>query len=100
VSDVAVGKMGYGLVAECIASGVALLWPRRTGFREDQIVERDGPQFLRMRELPLDDFHAGRWTEHLRAAASLPAPPEKMRIDGAERIAEKLVDLVTESGTK
>jgi hypothetical protein len=50
--DVVLGKMGYGLVAECVASGTALLWPRRTGFREDEVTERDGPRFMRMRELP------------------------------------------------
>ena len=31
VCDVVVGKMGYGLVAECIASGVALLWRAPVG---------------------------------------------------------------------
>ena len=82
--NVVVGKMGYGLVAECIASGVALLWPRRTGFREDEVTERDGPRVMRMLELPRADFEAGRWAEHLLAAAGLPPPPEAMRTDGAE----------------
>lgn len=85
--DVVVGKMGYGLVAECIASGTALLWPRRTGFREDQVTERDGPAVMRMRELPTADFRAGRWAEHVRAAALLPKPPKSMRTDGAEACA-------------
>lgn len=85
--DVVVGKMGYGLVAECIASGTALLWPRRTGFREDDVVERDGPRVMRMRELPLPDFQAGRWAEDIKAAAALPAPPDTMRTDGAETCA-------------
>ncbi|HEX8913894.1 MAG TPA: hypothetical protein VF796_16210, partial [Humisphaera sp.] len=92
--DVVVGKMGYGLVAECIASGVALLWPRRTGFREDEVVERDGPAVMRMRELPLADFHAGRWAEHARAAAALPQPPMVMRADGAEVCADWIAENV------
>jgi L-arabinokinase len=82
--DAVVGKMGYGLVAECIVSGVALVWPRRAGFREDEVTERDGPRVMRMRELPAADFRAGRWAEHLRAAVALPGPPEVMRADGAE----------------
>ena len=84
VCDVVVGKMGYGLIAECITSGVALLWPRRFGFREDQVVERDGPAVMRMRELPLKDFHAGRWADHIRAASETPRPLQEMRTDGAE----------------
>jgi hypothetical protein len=84
VCDVVIGKMGYGLVADCIASGVALLWPRRIGFREDEVVEREGPRVMRMRELPDGDFHAGRWGPHLCEAMALPPPPETMRSDGAE----------------
>lgn len=93
ICEVAVGKLGYGLVAECIASGVALLWPRRTGFREDAVVEREGPQFLRMREMPREDFHAGRWGGHLRAAVALPPPPKRMPTDGAEQCAAKIAEL-------
>lgn len=88
ICDVVVGKMGYGLIAECIASGATLLWPRRSGFREDQVVEREGPQVMRMRELPLADFYAGRWNDHVRAAAALPPPPVTIRTDGAEVCAE------------
>lgn len=91
VCEVVVGKMGYGLIAECIASGVALLWPRRSGFREDEIVERDGPAVLRMREIPLDAFHAGDWAPHLRAAAALP-PAEPIRTDGAKVCARWILD--------
>lgn len=94
--DVVVGKMGYGLNAECIVSGVALLWTRRTGFREDEVMERDGPQVMRMRELPLVDFHAGRWAEHIRAAANLSKPPVVMRADGAEVCAKWIARVLSE----
>ena len=90
--DVVVGKLGYGLVAECIASGIALLWPRRTGFREDEITECHGPAVMRMRELPTADFHAGRWAEHVRAAAALPKPAEAMRTDGADACARWIAE--------
>jgi UDP:flavonoid glycosyltransferase YjiC (YdhE family) len=93
VTDVAVGKLGYGLVAECIASGVSLLWPRRTGFREDVVVEREGPRVMRLHELPLADFHEGRWAEHLRTAAALPPPPQKMPTNGAEVCARRIAEL-------
>jgi len=95
ICDVVVGKMGYGLIAECIVSGVALLWPRRTGFREDEIVERQGPSVMRMAELPLDDFEAGRWADHIRAAAALPSPSQVMPANGAAVCARHIADFCT-----
>ena len=84
VSDAAVSKLGYGTVAECIASNTALLWPPRTGFREDDVVSRDAPRYLRMRPISRHDFETGSWGAGLRRLLSSSAPPETMRIDGAE----------------
>jgi hypothetical protein len=68
--------VGYGILADCIACGVALLYPPRQGFREDEISLRECPRYLRMRELPPEDFHGGRWDEHLRSLLAQPTPPE------------------------
>jgi L-arabinokinase len=88
VSDAAVSKLGYGTVAECIASDTALLWPPRAGFREDEVVSREGPRYLRMRPISREDFEAGNWGAGLRELVGWPAPPEAMRTDGAEVCAE------------
>jgi UDP:flavonoid glycosyltransferase YjiC (YdhE family) len=83
VSDVVVSKLGYGMIADCIAAGTRLVWPRRVGFREDEVTEAQAPRFLRMGELPVESFHAGRWLETLDRVMALPAPPERMPLDGA-----------------
>ncbi len=70
VSDVVVSKLGYGIAADCLAARVGILWPRRTGFVEDPLTERAIQQFVRSRELPLDDYHAGNWGPHLRLLSS------------------------------
>ena len=83
ISDAVLSKLGYGIVSDSIAAQKALLWPRRTGFREDDVVEADGPRFLRMREIAREDFHRGAWAGPLAALFVQPAPPEKMPVNGA-----------------
>jgi hypothetical protein len=67
-----------------------LLWPRRSGFREDEVTEAQAPRFLRMKELPLDDFRAGRWGPTLEKVMALPPPPETQSVEGAAACAEVL----------
>jgi L-arabinokinase len=87
-SDVVLSKLGYGIVSDCIAAKNRLLWPRRTGFREDDVVEREGPRYLRMRELREPNFGAGTWRRSLDALVVEPVPGQRMRIDGSDRIAD------------
>ncbi len=90
-SEVVVSKIGYGIVSDCIVAGARLLWPRRTGFREDDVAEAEAPAYLRMREIDRAAFAAGDWAGPLRALMSQPPPPRRMRCDGAERVAAELV---------
>ena len=59
VCDVVVSKLGYGTVAECIAGGARMLWPRRSGFREDDVMTAELPRYLPAREIPREDFAPG-----------------------------------------
>ncbi len=90
-ADVMVAKLGYGSIADCIATqNTRLLWPPREGFREDEITARDAPAHLPMRELPLDDFERGNWGDHLRKLMEVPYPATPTRADGAEECARLL----------
>jgi hypothetical protein len=83
-ADVVVSKLGYGIVADAAANGTALLFPPRTGFREDRNLRDQAPRYLRMRELPLDDYLRGNWAPHLlklRSTVPFLHPP---RCDGAD----------------
>jgi len=90
ISHVVVSKLGYGTVAECIAGGTRMLWPRRSGFREDEVMVEQAPQYLPAFEISLADFRAGNWGRHLRELVELPPAPRQMRVDGAEFCAEIL----------
>ena len=90
-ADVVVAKLGYGTLADCIATGnTRLLWPPRQGFREDEITAEEAPAHLPMQELPLADFERGRWREHLRKLMRVPFPATPTRTDGAEVCARML----------
>ena len=93
-SDVVVSKLGYGMIADCIAAGTRLVWPPRQGFREDEVTKVQAPRFLRMAELPVESFHAGRWRETLDRAMALPEPAEEMPLDGAAACAAHLLRLL------
>lgn len=90
-SDLVLAKLGYGIVADCMAMQKGLLWPRRTGFREDDIVEIEGPRYLRMREIAHDAFFRGDWGDALAALANQRPPPERMRVDGATVCAREIL---------
>jgi hypothetical protein len=91
VCDAAVTKLGYGIVADCIAAQTALLWPRRSGFREDEITGTEAAKYTRMREIPVADFLNGRWAAHLRLLLAQPKPTRRMDVGGAEFCAEALL---------
>ena len=90
--DAAVAKLGYGIVSDCIANGVGLLHPPRTGFREDEISLREGPRYLRMRGIRREDFEAGNWRNDLIALLDQAAPREWMSPNGGIVIAERIVE--------
>ncbi|HWE93735.1 MAG TPA: hypothetical protein VG269_07140 [Tepidisphaeraceae bacterium] len=90
VSSVVVSKLGYGIVSDCIAAGVPLVWPRREGFVEDEVMAADAPKWLPMIQMPREDYQAGRWGRSLREALALAAPTQRMPIGGAEACAEYL----------
>ena len=93
-SDVVVSKLGYGMIADCIAAGTRLAWPRRSGFREDEVTEREAPRYLRMAEMPADDFRAGAWASTLERALALPDAPERIALDGAAACARVIAGRV------
>jgi L-arabinokinase len=91
--DVVVTKPGYGIIAECIAAGTALLYTSRGAFREYDLLVRPLPRFVRSRFIPQADLFAGRWQEALSAIVRQPPPPETMAIDGADVAAAALADM-------
>lgn len=87
ISDAVVSKPGHGIVTDCATLGVGLLHPARNGFREDPMILREGSRYFREREIPRDDYFAGKWAEHLDALLERPKPAAATNTDGAEFVA-------------
>lgn len=89
--DVVVGKLGYGLLAEAVSAGTAILFPPRAGFREDELLREAAGRYARSRAIPLADFRAGRWSPHLEELLVTPPPPLSLEPTGAGVCAAEIV---------
>jgi hypothetical protein len=90
-ADVVVTKPGYGIIAECIANGTALLYTSRGRFREYDVLVREMPRWLRCAFIDREALLAGAWQTPLERLLAQPAPAESPRVDGAEVIAGKIL---------
>jgi hypothetical protein len=83
VSSVVLSKLGYGIVADCLAARIPLLWPRRRGFREDQVTHAGASPYLPMLEIPHDDLLSGNWKPHLDQILKMFMPSQNLATNGA-----------------
>lgn len=90
--DVVLTKPGFGIIAECLASDTALVYTSRGRFREYDVLIREMPQFLRCVFMPQEDLFAGHWRAALDGVLAQPAPPTRPRTDGADVVAQKILD--------
>ena len=93
--DVVVTKPGYGIISDCVANHTAMLYTSRGRFVEYDVMVREMPRFLRCELVDLDSFLAGRWSDALRRLLNQPPPPEQPRTNGADVVANLIVDRVT-----
>ena len=92
VHDIVVSKLGYGIVSDCIANRVRLLWPRRTNFREEILFEEQSPEHLAMQEISREDYSNGNWQKSLIDLMKQPSPRSHIATNGAEQIADILAE--------
>lgn len=89
-SDVVVTKPGFGIIAECISTGTAMLYTSRGEFREYDVLVNALPRYVRSRFIDQPTLFAGRWSDSLDALLNQADPPERMALDGAEEAAEEI----------
>ncbi len=93
-SDAVVGKLGYGLVADCLANRVPLLYTPRECFREEPILahalERDG----RAARLPREALRGWDLGPHLARLLASDRPWTDLCLDGAEVVARQVLGAV------
>jgi hypothetical protein len=90
--DVVVGKLGYGLVAECLANRVPLLYVARDDFREDAILGEAVERAGRALRLSRAELGRGDLRPALQRLLALDMPWADIRPDGAELVARRLLE--------
>jgi L-arabinokinase len=95
--DVVMTKPGYGIIAECVANDTALVYTSRGHFVEYDVLVGEMPRWLRCGFISNADLLAGRWQSALDDVLRQPAPPESIAVDGAERAATVILDVLMRS---
>lgn len=91
-ADVVLSKPGYGIASECIINRVRLLGVERRDFREIPELLRDIRELGPFEELSLEDFFAGRWEGAIQRTLASSTPWKPIPLDGARRVARRLLD--------
>lgn len=98
VADVVVTKPGYGIIADCVANRTAMLYTSRGRFVEYDVMVAQMPRFLRCEFIDLEAFLAGRWRSALQSLLEKPEPREEPRTDGADVVAELIIEMLGGDG--
>ncbi|MBF0609646.1 MAG: glycosyltransferase family 1 protein [Magnetococcales bacterium] len=91
--DAMVGKPGYGMVVEAVASGIPFLYLRRYTFPDEDVLCPWLHRHGRGLELDQATFWSGRWLPALQHLWSQPPPPIPA-MNGAQVAAEKIISLL------
>jgi UDP:flavonoid glycosyltransferase YjiC (YdhE family) len=89
--DAVITKPGYGIVADCLANHVAMVFTDRGPFREYDVLAQALPSLGRARHAPREDVLAGRVGPHLDALFESPARWTDQRTDGASIVAQRVL---------
>ncbi len=92
--DLVIAKLGFSMLAECIANGKPLLYPPREGFREESILQRHVKEHIPALPIPLQDFYSGNWCEYLSDLRGIPQISTDLPVNGAEFCAKYVVSSV------
>lgn len=91
--DGVITKPGYGIVADCLASGTPILYTERGLFAEYPVLVEAMERHLGAVYMAPADFWAGNWEPQIRKLCSLPRKAPRMAMDGARVCAEKILEL-------
>jgi L-arabinokinase len=90
--DAVVTKPGFGILAECVATGTPMLYTSRGVFREYDVLVAEMPRYVRCRFIAPADLLAGRWRAALDTLLAQPPPTETMAVNGADVAADRLAE--------
>ena len=91
--DVVVTKLGYGIVADCLANRVAVLFTDRGPFREYDVLAEQLPRLGHAQYIPRDELLAGQLGPRLDALLASDALWTDLPMNGASVVAARVLDL-------
>lgn len=97
-ADVVITKPGYGIVAEAIAAGTAVLYTRRGDFREQQLLIDGLQRYTRAQEIDNTRLRSGDWGESLEALCQRAMPVEQLPTHGDVFVADRLAAMAVGGG--
>lgn len=89
--DAVITKPGYGMVADCLANRVPMLFTDRGPFREYDVLAEALPRLGRARYIPRQDLMRGAVGPHLDALFESNTPWTEQPMHGAETVAARVV---------
>jgi len=91
--DLVVSKLGYGIVSECVANKIPMIYMIRPNYIEDILMSRKLDTFKTSNFLPSDQFLNGDWFYMIDEAIKLKKISQTVNIDlnGAERCSKYLL---------
>jgi UDP-N-acetylglucosamine:LPS N-acetylglucosamine transferase len=98
--DVVVTKPGYGIVADCLANRIPVLYTSRGPFREYDVLVQALHAYGRAHYVPREDLLAGRLADHLAALEATPNTWADVPLHGAEAIAERVLQRIGEPASQ
>jgi UDP:flavonoid glycosyltransferase YjiC (YdhE family) len=89
--DVVITKPGYGIVADCLANRVSVLFTDRGPFREYDVLADCLPKLGRAAHIPRSELLEGRVGPYLDALLESATPWTDQAMDGAEVVARHVL---------
>jgi hypothetical protein len=94
-ADAVMTKPGYGIVADCLATGTPMIYSDRGDFPEYPILVKGIEAHLPCRYMAMEEFFAGKWRPCLERLGEQPAPEKPpMAMNGAEVAGRRILDWI------
>lgn len=90
--DAVITKPGYGIIADCLAGAVPMIYSDRGAFAEYDILVREIERQLTTVFMPSENLYEGRWKAFVRELEALPHKFPRLRKDGADVCARIILE--------
>lgn len=90
--DGVITKPGYGIIADCLAYGIPMIYSDRGVFPEYDVLVHEMERHLSTVYMPARDLYSGEWEAYVRRLEALPRRIPRIRKDGAEVCARTILE--------